>query len=371
MFMEKEFIDLLTLQTMLQEGVEEIFPERIWVRAEVSSIGRKSNGHCYLELSQTENGTTVAKAKAVIWRSRYQEIAGAFENATGTMLREGISLLAKVQVSYSVLYGLTLTIDEIEPEFTIGVKELERRRTIEKLKAEGLLEKQQELELTDLPYALAVISAKDAAGYGDFRRHLLENEYGFAFRVDLFEATMQGVTAPESIVDALDEIEASGTGYDAVLIMRGGGSNLDMDCFDDYGLAFRIANCCLPVFTAIGHDRDHHVADMVAFRSVKTPTALADAFLECDMAEDERIGSYATRLRLAFAGKINAMESRVELLCSRIKAADPRNILTRGYALAVDAKGVVLKSVKGVNAGDKVDVMFADGKLNCTVNGKV
>lgn len=359
------------LQSALREGVEELFPGKLWVRAEIASINQKSNGHCYLELSQSENGRLVAKAKAVIWKSQYYDVVGKFVNATGERLKEGISILAQVRVAYSELYGMTLTVEDLEPEYSLGLKEMQRRKTIEMLEKEGLLEKQQSLSLPLLPYSLAVISARDAAGYGDFRRHLLENEYGFAFNVDLYEASMQGELAPESIVDALDRIEASKVRYDAVLILRGGGSALDLDCFDDYGMAYSIANFPLPVFTAIGHDKDYHVADMVAFRFVKTPTALADTFIECYMSEDERIAGFCSRMRLAFIGKITEMQAKVDRLEMRIKSADPRNILARGYALATDSRGIVLKNAEKVNVGDKVSILFADGTLKCTVNEKI
>ena len=369
--MENDSVDLLTLQRELRVGIEDLFPDKVRVRAEISSISIKAGGHCYLDLIQTEGGRAVAKAKAIIWKSRYGLLSRYFREVTGSDLQAGMTILARVQVGYSELYGLSLTIDELEPELTLGEQERLRRETIARLEAEGLLDRQKTtLSLPDLPYALAVISAPTAAGWGDFRRHLTENEYGFRFRVDLFEATMQGEAAPESISDALDAVMAAEVPYDAILILRGGGSNFDLACFDDYGLCFNIANCSIPVFTAIGHDRDHHVADLVAWQDVKTPTALADLFLDAYMAEDERISSYITRLRLAFVNKLNAMSSRVELLYSRIKAADPRGILSRGYALATDGHGVVLKSAGPVRVGDRVNVLFADGQLNCTVDGK-
>ena len=362
--MEREYIDLLELQTMLREELEVSFPERVWVRAEIASLQAKANGHCYLDLSQDEGGRTVAKAKAVIWRSRYLPLRAYFREATGGELAAGMEVLLRVQVNYSELYGLTLTVDEIEPRFTLGAAELQRRKTLEKLEAEGLLDRQQELELPLLPYRLAVISARDAAGYGDFRHHLEENAYGFVFEVELFEATMQGQEAPESIVDALERVECAPEPFDAVLLMRGGGSALDLACFDDYGLCFAIANCPVPVYTAIGHDRDVHVADRVAFEAVKTPTALADRFIEAFAAEDERISSYSTRLRTAFLSKVAAMESRLDALGERIRRADPRNILSRGYTLVVDAAGVVIKSARQLPPGTKLKIMFADGTVD-------
>ena len=181
----------------------------------------------------------------------------------------------------------------------------------------------------------------------------------------------------------------SGKVYDAVLILRGGGSKLDLACFDDYEMAAAIAQYQLPVLTAIGHDHDYHVCDMVAHEYVKTPTALADFILSMYEDEDARLTSYQTRMRLAFSARVSAMENRagrlgdrirnafamkaslaesaLNVLQTRIAAADPRRIMERGYALAVDAQGVVLKSAAGVSAGDKVSVMFSDGTVEAKV----
>jgi exodeoxyribonuclease VII large subunit len=248
---------------------------------------------------------------------------------------------------------------------------------------------QQELALPFLPYRFAVISAEDAAGYRDFVKHLDENPYGFKVELDLFPALMQGKDCPESIVAAMDRVLDSQVEYDAVLILRGGGAKLDLACFDDYSLAAVIAQYPMPVLTAVGHDQDFHVCDMVAHEYVKTPTALADFILEIYEDEDERISALETRMRLgmtnrlyreeslldslaarikgAFQLKIAAVEANLNMLQARIEAADPRRILQRGYVLATDADGVVLKGVSGRSEGDKVSMMFADGALDCTV----
>ena len=296
--MEREYIDLLTLQKRVKEGLAELFPERLWVQAEIAQWAPRQNGHCYLSLSQSRGGASVAEVKAVIWRGKFEILSHFFEAETGTPLQAGLSVLVRVQVNFHEIYGYSLVVDDIDPAFTVGEKALERRRTIEKLTAEGYMELQQELGLPRLPYRLAVISAQSAAGYGDFRQHLLHNAYGFRFSVTLFEALMQGESAPLSIVEALYRIRESREPFDAVLLLRGGGSELDLACFDDYGLAVAIATYELPVFTAIGHDKDVHVADLVAHRSVKTPTALADLFLDCYIAEDEQIGALALEQEL-------------------------------------------------------------------------
>lgn len=387
--MEKEFIDLFEFQTRLKEGVESLFPKRLWLKAEVSAIKARSGGHCYLELSQSNEKGLIAKAGAVIWSSRYRFIAPYFESVTGSPIQEGMSILVEVQPSYSQLYGFTLVINDIDPEFSLGVRELERQKTIERLQNEGLMGLQQELVLPFLPYRFAVISAEDAAGYRDFVKHLDENPYGFKVELDLFPALMQGKDCPESIVAAMDRVLDSQVEYDAVLILRGGGAKLDLACYDDYSLAAVIAQYPMPVLTAVGHDQDFHVCDMVAHEYVKTPTALADFILEIYEDEDERISALETRMRLAmtnrlyreeslldslaarikgaFQLKIAAVEANLNMLQARIEAADPRRILQRGYVLATDADGVVLKGVSGRSEGDKVSMMFADGALDCTV----
>lgn len=367
--MEKNVIDLFTLQTEVRQSLESSFPARVWVRAEVSAVKVRGGGHCYLELSQSDESGLVAKASAIIWASRFRVLGPYFESVAGSPLQPGITVLLRVQVNYSQLYGLSLIVDDIDASCTLGEKEKERLATIERLKKEGLLDRQKSLEMTALPYRLAVVSAPDAAGYRDFERHLKGNAYGFVLETVLYEAVMQGASAPESISDALKAAASAEKPFDAVLVLRGGGSNLDLSCFDDYRLASAIATCPVPILTAVGHDQDFHICDMVAWRYVKTPTALADTFIEIYADEDQYISSFAGRLKTAFLNKISLMGSRVEVLESRIAGADPRRILSRGYALVVDDGGVVMKNAAGHSAGDNVKVMFADGTLDCRVTG--
>lgn len=367
--MEKNFIDLLTLQTEVRQALESSFPARIWVRAEVSAVKVRSGGHCYLELSQTDESGLVAKASAIIWASKYRVLGPYFESVAGTPLQPGLTVLLRVQVNYSQLYGFSLIVDDIDAVCVLGEKEKARLATIERLKKEGLIDRQKTLEMTALPYRLAVVSAPDAAGYRDFERHLKGNAYGFVFEIVLFEAVMQGASAPDSISMAIGEAASAGIPFDALLVLRGGGSNLDLSCFDDYRVAAAIASCPVPVLTAVGHDQDFHICDMVAWRFVKTPTALADTFIDIYADEDQYISSFAGRLKTAFLNKISLMSSRVDVLESRIAGADPRRILERGYALVVDAGGVVMKNAAGHSAGDNIKVMFADGTLDCRVAG--
>lgn len=388
--MEKEFVDLFEFQSKLKEGIECLFPKRIWLRAEISAVKARQGSHCWLELSQSNAEGLIAKASAVIWSSKYRFIAPYFQSVTGSPLKEGMVVLVEVQANYSQLYGFSLVINDIDPEYSLGLKELERQRTIERLQKEGLMDLQKELTLALLPHRLAVVSAEDAAGFRDFVRHLDDNPYGFRMDVTLFPALMQGSECPSSVISAMDAVLECGEDFDAVLILRGGGSKLDLACFDDYRLASVIAQYPLPVLTAIGHDQDYHVCDMVAHSYLKTPTALADEILSIYEDEDARLSSFMTRIRMAasgrlavsdsalsmlrsrirnaFALKIASMESALGLLHARINAADPRKLLERGFALALDSNGVRIKVADGVRAGDKVSVLFPDGTLKCTVD---
>ena len=386
--MAKDYLELAELLARIKEGVEDAFPDRYWVKAEIGSWSPRANGHCYLNLTQSDRGKPVADIRAMIWKWHFPQLKAFFEQETGQTLQAGITVLVHVQVSFSEMFGMSLFIDDIDPAFTVGEQALAKKKAIEKLTAGGYLEMQQELALPRLPYRLAVITSKTAAGYGDFRRHLLENEAGYAFRLDLYEALMQGEQAPASIIAAL--AEAQEQPCDAILILRGGGSEMDLACFDDYDLAVAIATCPAPVVTAIGHDRDFHIADLVANRSVKTPTALADLFLDAYAAEDALLDDLQARVRRAVADRLNGMARKVDSLAQRlrfaagaridrtraaldlkealIKASDPRKILSMGYALVTGGDGKVLKSVAPVAAGDRIGVRFADGTITATVD---
>lgn len=335
-------VDLLTLLRSVKEGLTELFPRSLWVKAEIAQL--QPGNHCYLELVQSEKGVQKAKVRGIIWASQYPRIAQKFFRVTGSRLEVGQQVLLHCKVNFSELYSFSLIIDDISPEYTLGDAQRRRRETLERLEKEGLLERQKSLTLARLPYRLAVISSEGAAGYGDFCTHLGQNEYGFVFKVSLFPAAMQGNDAPLSIAQAISSIEeeshlalqerkkGGGSGgkapFDAILIMRGGGANLDLACYDDYTLAKAIALCPIPVFTAIGHERDRHIADMVAYEYVKTPTALADKFISMYCAEDEQIDYYEDRIRTLVLSSLSHSLASLDGIEKRISSA-VGNFLTR------------------------------------------
>ncbi|MBQ0123697.1 MAG: exodeoxyribonuclease VII large subunit [Bacteroidales bacterium] len=386
----EEHISLLQLLETVRDSLQESFYECVWVRAEISELKQNRSGHCYLTLVEKDRDSDLllAKVPAIVWAATYRTLKPYFFSATGSDLAVGMNVLVKVQVQYSEMYGLSLIIYDIDPSFTVGGLELARKKTIERLKADGMFDMNSTLELPVLPRRLAVITSETAAGYRDFMRQLHENEYGFSFSTELFPAVMQGTDAPASIIGALDAVLERAGDFDAVLVLRGGGGAMDLVCFDDYDLAVNVAQFPLPVLTGIGHDHDYHVIDMVANISVKTPTALADFIVDMFAQEGYRVDSIAQRLHLALKGKfsreealvdnrVTAMRQAVQVKClkesgrldlyeSRISAANPEAVLSKGYAIAMK-DGRRVDSIRSLENGDVVKVMLKDGTFEAQI----
>ena len=289
---QNKFIELSALQNFIKGRIGLVDS---WVRVEIESH-REVNGHHYLNvLEKAENGTIAAKASAVIWRSR-ASIINKFIQITGKGLDPGIAVVVRVTVDYHPQYGLSLNITDIDPSFSIGLRELEKKETIRKLTEAGLIDRQKSLELPYLPSSIAIISSQDAAGYGDFVKHLEGNAKKFRFHYTLFHSLMQGQNAPASMTQSLKDIKDSGL-FNMVLILRGGGAESDLFCYDDYNLCKAMSEFPIPVLTAIGHERDYHVADMVANCHFKTPTALADKLIDMMMAAETEMANALTSLQ--------------------------------------------------------------------------
>lgn len=395
---EKQGIGLLALQEQIGEALESRFPETCWLRAEISECKQHPGGHCYLTLVEKDplSDAVLARAQAVAWASSWRVLRPYFEAETGRSLEPGMSVLLRVQVSYSARYGLSLTVYDIDPSFTVGELELQRQRTIARLQAEGMFGMNALLPLPALPRRLAVISSPTAAGWRDFTRQLQEKGSGYHFEVQLFPALMQGAEAPASIIAALDAVaaalDADATAFDAVLILRGGGGAMDLVCFDDYELAVNVAQFPLPVLTGIGHDHDYHVVDQVAHTSVKTPTALADWLVERFDAEAWRLDTLLQRLHLAVRthataqmGVLEAIQlrmahavqrrfsdaaHRLDVLESRIDAANPQRALERGYLIALK-NGRRAARAADFTPGDRLSLLFLDGIVEAEVKKRI
>lgn len=307
-------ISLGELQRRVKESLIERFPLPLWVTAEVADLKVNYSGHCYLELIEkgAHDSVPKAQARAVIWRSNYPAIAAYFEQQTGQRLGAGLRILVSVLVNYHELYGFSLQIVAIDPAYTLGDMEQQRLQTIARLQEEGVWEMNRMVQMPHLVQRIAVVSSAQAAGYQDFMKELGKAPY--AFRTTLFEAAMQGTTAEESIVAALTAVAERQEQFDAVVIVRGGGSTSDLNCFNSYRLCAHIAQFPLPILTGIGHDKDQSVADMVAHTALKTPTAVAAWLAERSATLDAWLEGAAQQLRESTVQRLRREELRLEQL---------------------------------------------------------
>ena len=279
--MSETAITLLEFNSRVKGLLQDSSVQRCWVVAETSDVAVRG-GHCYLELIQKdpERGQTLAKARAVIWANRFAMLRYAFETATGQAFGSGLKVMVEVTASFHELYGLSLQITNINPTYTLGDMARLRMEILRRLKAEGILTMNKELEWPSVAQRIAVISAGTAAGYGDFIDQLHRNPSGIQFYTCLFQATMQGVNTVPSVIAALERINRHADLFDCVVIIRGGGATSELNSFDSYELAANVAQFPLPVISGIGHDRDNTVIDEVASVRVKTPTAAAEWLID-------------------------------------------------------------------------------------------
>lgn len=247
-----------------------------WVVAETTDV--RINQHCYLQLLEKnpKTGATVAKIKAIIWGSQLRFLNARFKQVTGRDIGNDMKIMVCLSVNYSPQYGLTVVINDINPEFTLGDMERQRQEILNRLTQEGIIGQNKTVPVPPVLQRIAIVSAAGAAGYGDFMKQLTDNKYGVCFYPCLFQATMQGVKTVPTVLAALDKVEQNQHLFDCVVIIRGGGGTEELNSFDNYDLARRVATFPLPVIVGIGHERDITVLDYVAGIRVKTPTAAAE-----------------------------------------------------------------------------------------------
>ncbi|MCQ2202617.1 MAG: exodeoxyribonuclease VII large subunit [Bacteroidales bacterium] len=287
-----------------------------WVFGEVKNY--KYNRHAYFSLIETQEGSNVpvASLSCTVWSFAFDKIIGRFEREAGVEMRDGLKVLVHLTVGFHPAYGLSANVDAIDATYTLGEYELKRKQTIEQLTQDGYMDLQKQLELPTFIRRVAIISANTAAGYGDFMNQLSASEYG-GCECQLYPALMQGTGAPESIINALgsiqSDLEEMVREFDAVVIIRGGGSKQDLACFDDYVLATYIATFPLPIITGIGHEQDTSVVDMVAFQRVKTPTAAAEYIIDHNSSQYTLVEDYKRILSDAVARILSTYNNKVAM----------------------------------------------------------
>lgn len=384
----------------------------VWVVAETGDL-RVSGGHCYLELLEKdpETGRPVARMRAIIWASQYARLSAEFLSATGQRLASDMRVMVRVSVNFHPAFGLSAVISDINPEFTAGDIQLRRRMLVKRLTDEGIIDMNRTLEWSDVPARIAVISAKGAAGYGDFITHLYSNPEHFRFATSLFPAVMQGEYAPQSIIEALELIAETIDDFDCVVVIRGGGATGDLSAFDNYDLAANIAQFPLPVIVGIGHERDVTILDYVAAVRVKTPTAAAEWLIDHMSTAYDRVRDIASEIFRAATARVSgglqqlayyqgilpgivqarivrekAMLSdkltdsirrsvdnivtrnadRLKATSELIEALSPQSVLRRGYSIT-RVEGRAVADAQSLTPGTVVVTTLASGSFVSTV----
>jgi exodeoxyribonuclease VII large subunit len=310
---------LSELNTAIKATLELAFPESVWVVAEISEIRCNSKGHCYLELVEREEEETIAQIKANIWAYTFRNLASKFEKTTGETLKQGMKVLLQVNVTFHEIYGLSLNVKDIDPTYSLGAMARKKREVIERLTKEGLINLNKQIPLPLVPQRIAVISSATAAGYGDFIDHIDDNPYGYKIFYKLYQSLMQGQEAEASIIAALKQIRGHIKLHDAVVIIRGGGSQIDLSCFDTYSLAVEVAKFPLPVITGIGHERDDTVVDMVVHTKLKTPTAVAEFLILGMSSFEERLSDAQSTLVIRAKELLREENHRLQYLMQQFR----------------------------------------------------
>ena len=386
---QSHHFSLYALNALVHEAVSNALPDEYWVEAELAEC-RERNGHCYMELVEKDerSNSPIAKASAKCWRQTWTLLHATFLRATVQPLRAGMKVLLRVYPQFHEAYGFSWIVSDIDPTYTIGDLARRRQEIIKTLKAQGVFDLQRELRLSPFAQRIAVISAESAAGYGDFCRQLLDNEYNLQFHTELFPAIMQGERVEQSVIQALNLINNRIDDFDAVVIIRGGGATSDMSGFDTLPLAENVANFPLPIITGIGHDRDECVLDMVSHTRVKTPTAAATLLIThlCNtlqqVADAENvIAHYALdrlqrhRLQLEHITTLlphlaqrlmTEAHHSLERIQLKLEGYDPQLLLQRGYSITLH-NGQIVKSPQDVKSGDEIETRLKQGTIKSII----
>lgn len=278
---ERQYFSLQQVVQSIRKTIDERYQRTYWVKAEMHKLNLYPSGHAFPELVEKVDSKIVAQVNGTIWKHNLERINQQFVSVVKEPLKEGTLLLLHVKIVYSELYGLSLQILDIDPQFSLGALQRERDETLKRLHQENILNRNQQLAFPLLPKRIAVISAESSKGLSDFMQVLRENSWGYQFFTFLFPAYLQGDPAVPSILAQLNKIEHVKHHFDAVVIVRGGGGEVGLSCYNNYDLCKRLATFPLPVLTGIGHSTNMTVAEMVAFRNAITPTELADFFIQC------------------------------------------------------------------------------------------
>lgn len=381
------------------------FPQEIWVNGEIAQINERK-GITYIQLVEKEaqDGQITAQASAIIWRNDLYKIKAELGRSLDSILQPGNKVMLLTGVTFEERYGLTLIVKGVELNYTLGVMEQEKQGVIQELTENGWLEKNKKVPFPKVLQRIALFSSPSAAGYQDFIHQLQENPFNYAFQLKLFPIALQGRDVEKELLIQIKKMENEKIRFDCAVLIRGGGSKLDLAGFDKLEIGKAIAHCSIPVLTGIGHETDQSVADLVAHTPLKTPTAVAEFLIRHNFEFEQsllklghwikatvksrldwhklelrdlkksllfsglqvlksknfRINLLADQLKAAVVQKIQVSKKELEHLDQLIKLIGVEATLKRGFTLT-QKEGKIIVSVNSLKKGDTIVTLFSDG----------
>ena len=278
---DKTIFSLLEVTTSIQQTLNDRYKSSFWVKAEMNKLNwYKQSGNCYPELVEKKDGKVIAQIKSILWRDDFNRVNNNFLQTLKEPLKDGIKILFQAKITFDPVHGIALWITDIDPGYTLGDLEKEKQETIKQLREEGIFNKNKMLQLPLLPQRIAIISVETSKGYADFLKIIETNSWDYKFFHLLFPSLLQGDKAVQGILNQLKRIKKVISHFDVVAIIRGGGGDVGLSCYNNYQLAKEIALFPIPVITGIGHATNETVSEMISFSNAITPTKLAEYLLQ-------------------------------------------------------------------------------------------
>lgn len=333
-FNDKPVYTLTQVGQNIQSMIERTYKFPYYIQAEMIKLNRyPRTGHCFPELVEKEGERIKAQMRAVIWNSNFDRINENFEKITGEPLKDGLTILCLATIQYSPQYGLSLFIQDIEPSFTLGQMAQDRLKTIARLKSEGVFDANKRLKMPLLPQRIAVISIETSKGYSDFMITLKADKHGYHFHTELFPSLLQGEKAVITIGEQLSRIEKRAGEFDCVAIIRGGGGDVGLSCYDHYELARRVATFPLPVLSGIGHSTNETITENVSFANKITPTEVAYFLISRFVDFENSVNELQSNLAKAASRMLERENAALARCEADFKLASHKRLDTEKHAL--------------------------------------
>jgi exodeoxyribonuclease VII large subunit len=359
---------------------------------------------------EKRDGKIVAEIRGNIWNGHFNKINKKFQSVLNEGLSDNMTVICLASIKYHPVYGLSLNITDMDPNYTLGELAREKAETLKKLENEKIIDLNKQKQLPLLPKNIAVISVETSKGYLDFVNVIENNSWNYKFHYKLFPAILQGAKSVITITKQLKKIEANTDIFDALVIIRGGGGEIGLSSYDNYQLAKAVATYPIPVLTGIGHATNQTVTEMVSYESFITPTKMAEFLIQkfhnfasvidensrtiteftidtlqkqkTSLRETARLfktlsgqfiqneknkwGDIEKYLSLYARQRIENEKAVLLNLEGKTKILSPKNILKRGYSIT-RLNGKAVNNAGDLKPGDKIESYFIDGKASSIV----